>query len=167
MEKRQAELERLMLEYEKQCLKDLQKTYTEALADVKRNLRGLLGSEQTQSIVYQVQFQEQLQSQIENALNLLKNGSITSVSDFLNKTYEDSYLGTIYSIQGQGIPINIGMDHKQMARVISRRTDTMQFSQRLYDNVDKLGVAFKSQMSRGIANNSTYSKIAKQLEMES
>ena len=167
MEKRQAELERLMLEYEKQCLKDLQKTYTEALADVKRNLRGLLGSEQTQSIVYQVQFQEQLQSQIENALNLLKNGSITSVSDFLNKTYEDSYLGTIYSIQGQGIPINIGMDHKQMARVINRRTDTMQFSQRLYDNVDKLGVAFKSQMSRGIANNSTYSKIAKQLAMES
>lgn len=167
MEKRQAELEKLMLEYEKQCLKDLQKTYTEALADVKRNLRGLLGSEQTQSIVYQVQFQEQLQSQIENALNLLKNGSITSVSDFLNKTYEDSYLGTIYSIQGQGIPINIGMDHKQMARVINRRTDTMQFSQRLYDNVDKLGVAFKSQMSRGIANNSTYSKIAKQLAMES
>ena len=167
MDKRQIELEKLMLEYEKQCLKDLQKTYTEALADVKRNLRGLLGSEQTQSIVYQVQFQEQLQSQIENALNLLKNGSITSVSDFLNKTYEDSYLGTIYSIQGQGIPINIGMDHKQMARVISRRTDTMQFSQRLYDNVDKLGVAFKSQMSRGIANNSTYSKIAKQLAMES
>ncbi len=167
MDDRQKELERLMLEYEKDCLKDLQKTYTEALADVKRNLRGLLGSEQTQSIVYQVQFQEQLQSQIENALNLLKNGSITSVSDFLNKTYEDSYLGTIYSIQGQGIPINIGMDHKQMARVINRRTDTMQFSQRLYDNVDKLGVAFKSQMSRGIANNSTYSKIAKQLAMES
>ena len=167
MDDRQKELERLMLEYEKQCLKDLQKTYTEALADVKRNLRGLLGSEQTQSIVYQVQFQEQLQNQIENALNLLKNGSITSVSDFLNKTYEDSYLGTIYSIQGQGIPINIGMDHKQMARVINRRTDTMQFSQRLYDNVDKLGVAFKSQMSRGIANNSTYSKIAKQLAMES
>ena len=87
MDDRQKELERLMLEYEKQCLKDLQKTYTEALADVKRNLRGLLGSEQTQSIVYQVQFQEQLQSQIENALNLLKNGSLTSVSDFLNKTY--------------------------------------------------------------------------------
>ena len=61
MEKRQAELEKLMLEYEKQCLKDLQKAYTEALADVKRNLKGLLGSEQTQSIVYQGQFQESLQ----------------------------------------------------------------------------------------------------------
>lgn len=167
MEKRQAELEKLMLEYEKQCLKDLQKAYTEALADVKRNLKGLLGSEQTQSIVYQGQFQESLQRQIESALNTLKNGSITSVSDFLSKTYEDSYLGTIYSIQGQGIPINIGIDHEQMARTISRRTDTMQFSQRIYDNVDRLGTAFKSQMSRGIANNSTYSKIAKQLAMES
>lgn len=167
MEKRQAELERLMLEYEKQCLKDLQKTYTEALADVKSNLKSLLGSEQTQSIVYQVNFQKTLEAQLQNALDLIKNGSITSVSDFLNKTYEDSYLGTIYSIQGQGIPINIGMDHKQMARVVNRRTDTFQFSQRLYDNVDKLGIAFKSQMSRGIANNSTYSKIAKQLALES
>lgn len=167
MNKRQTELEQLMLEYEKQCLKDLQKTYTEALADVKRKLRGLLGREQTQSVVYQVQYQENLQRQIETALNTLKNGTITSVSDFLNKTYEDSYLGTIYSIQGQGIPINIGIDHEQMARTINRRTDTMQFSQRLYDNVDRLGTAFKSQMSRGIANNSTYSKIAKQLAMES
>ena len=167
MDKRQAELEKLMLEYEKQCLNDLQKTYTEALADVKRRLRGLLGSEQTQSIVYQVNFQETLQKQLEAALNSLKSGSITSVSEFLNKTYEDSYLGTIYGIQGQGIPINIGIDHEQLARTINRRTDTMQFSQRLYDNVDKLGIAFKSQMSRGIANNSTYSKIAKQLAMES
>ncbi len=167
MEKRSAEVEKLMLEYEKECLKDLQKAYTEALADVKRNLRGLLGSEQTQSIVYQVQYQEMLQKQLETALARLKNGSITSVNDFLNKTYEDSYLGTIYGIQGQGIPINIGIDHEQMGRTISRRTDTMQFSQRLYDNVDRLGVAFKSQMSRGIANNSTYSKIAKQLALES
>lgn len=167
MDKRQAEVEKLMLEYEQECLKDLQKTYTEALADVKRNLRGLLGSEPTQSIVYQVQFQKQLESQIENALDKLKNGSITSVSDFLNKTYEDGYLGTIYSIQGQGIPINIGIDHGQLARVVNRRTDTMQFSQRLYDNVDKLGTAFKSQMSRGIANNSPYSRIAKQLALES
>lgn len=167
MDRRQTEIEKLMLEYEKQCLKDLQKAYTEALADVKRNLRGLLGSEQTQSIVYQVQFQKTLESQLTYALDRLKNGSITSVSDFLNKTYEDSYLGTIYGIQGLGIPINIGIDHEQMARTISRRTDTMQFSQRLYDNVDRLGVAFKSQMSRGIANNSAYSLIAKQLALES
>lgn len=167
MDKRQTEIEHLMLEYEKQCLKDLQKSYTEALADVKRTLKGLLGSEQTLSIVYQVQFQENLQRQLETALATLKNGSITSVSDFLSKTYEDSYLGTIYGIQGQGIPINIGIDHEQMARTINRRTETMQFSQRLYDNVDRLGTAFKSQMSRGIANNSTYSKIAKQLALES
>ena len=167
MDKRQTELEKLMLDYEKECLKDLQKTYTEALADVKRKLKGLLGSEQTQSIVYQVQFQEQLQSQIENALNLLKNGSITSVSDFLNKTYEDSYLGTIYSIQGQGIPINIGMDHKQIAKTINRRTNTFNFSENIYKNIDELGIKYKSQMTRGIANGFTYSKIAKQLALES
>lgn len=167
MDRRQIEVEKLMLDYEKQCLKDLQKTYTEALADVKRKLRDLLGREETQSVVYQVNFQRTLEEQLQSALDRLKSGSITSVSDFLNKTYEDSYLGTIYGIQGQGIPVNIGIDHDQLARTINRRTDTMQFSQRLYDNVDKLGVNFKSQMSRGIANNSTYSKIAKQLAMES
>ena len=168
MDKRQAEVERLTLEYEKQCLNDLQKSYTEALADVKLRLKGLLGREdQTQSVIYQIQLQEQIQQQLETALNRLKSGSITSVTDFLNKTYEDSYLGVIYGLQGQGIPINIGIDHDQLARTVNRKTETLQFSDRLYKNVDELGVAFKSEMSRGIANGSTYSKIAKQLSMQS
>lgn len=170
MDRRQNEMERLMLDYEKQCLKDLQKSYTEALADVKQRLRVLLSRQEetpTTSIAYQVQFQRQLEDQLQNALDTLKRGNVTSVNDFLNKTYEDSYLGTIYGIQGQGIPINIGIDHEQMARTINRKTDTFKFSERLYKNVDELGVAFKNQMSRGIANNFAYSKIAKQLAMES
>ena len=168
MDKRTAEVEKLLLDYEKQCLGDLQKAYTEALADVKLRLKGLLAREdQTQSVIYQIQLQEQIQQQIEGALNRLKSGSITSVTDFLNKTYEDGYLGVIYGIQGQGIPINIGIDHDQLARTVNRKTETLQFSDRLYKNVDSLGVAFKSEMSRGIANGSTYSKIAKQLSMQS
>lgn len=168
MDKRQSEVEKILLEYEQSCLKDLQKAYTEALADVKLRLKGLLAREdQTQSVIYQIQLQEQIQQQLEGALNRLKSGSITSVTDFLNKTYEDGYLGVIYGLQGQGIPINIGIDHEQLARTINRRTDTLQFSDRLYKNIDGLGVAFKSEMSRGIANGSTYSKIAKQLSMES
>lgn len=168
MDKRQSEVEKLLLEYEKDCLKDLQKAYTEALADVKLRLKGLLAREdQTQSVIYQIQLQEQIQQQIETALNRLKSGSITSVNDFLNKTYEDSYLGVIYGIQGQGIPINIGIDHDQLARTVNRKTEAFRFSDRLYKNVDELVVAFKSEMSRGIANGSTYSKIAKQLAMQS
>lgn len=167
MDKRQNEIERLMLDYEKQCVKDLQKTYTEALADVKIKLRELLGRDQTQSVVYQIEFQRTLEAQLQSAIDTLKSGSITSVTDFLNRTYEDSYLGTIYGIQGQGIPINIGIDHKQAARVINRKTDTFKFSDRLYKNVDELAVAFKSEMTRGIANNSGYTKIAKQLSLVS
>lgn len=168
MDKRQSEVEKLLLEYEQSCLKDLQKAYTEALADCKLRLKGLLGREdQTQSVIYQIQLQEQIQQQLEGALNRLKSRSITSVTDFLNKTYEDGYLGVIYGIQGQGIPINIGIDHDQLARTVNRKTDTFKFSDRLYKNVDELAVAFKSEMSRGIANGSTYSKIAKQLAMQS
>lgn len=167
MDKRQAEVEKLLLDYEKQCLNDLKKTYTEALADVKGKLRGLLAREETQSVVYQIQFQQALEEQLQTALDKLKSTSVTSVSDFLTNTYSDGYLGTIYSIQGQGIPLALGMDHDQVARVVNRKTDTMQFSQRLYDNVDKLKTAYKSQMSRGIASGSDYARIAKQLSLES
>lgn len=167
MNKRQNEIERLMLDYEKQCVKDLQKTYTEALADVKLKLRSLLGRDQTLSVAYQIEFQRTLENQLQSAIDTLKSGSITSVTDFLNKTYEDGYLGTIYSIQGQGIPINIGVDHKQLARVVNRKTDSFRFSDRLYKNVDELAVAFKSEMTRGIANDSGYSMIARQLSLVS
>lgn len=167
MNKRQNEIERLMLDYEKQCVKDLQKTYTEALADVKLKLRSLLGRDQTLSVAYQIEFQRTLEAQLQSAVDTLKSGSITSVTDFLNKTYEDGYLGTIYSIQGQGIPINIGVDHKQLARVVNRKTDSFKFSDRLYKNVDELAVAFKSEMTRGIANDSGYTMIARQLSLVS
>lgn len=167
MDKRQGEVEKILLEYEKQCVKDLQKTYTEALADVKLKLRDLLGRDMTQSVAYQIEFQRTLESQLQSAIDTLKSGSITSVTDFLNKTYEDGYLGTIYGIQGQGIPINIGIDHKQIARVVNRKTDTFKFSDRLYKNVDELAVAFKSELTRGIANNSGYSMIARQLSLVS
>ena len=167
MNKRQNEIERLMLDYEKQCVKDLQKTYTEALADVKLKLRSLLGRDQTLSVAYQIEFQRTLEAQLQSAIDTLKSGSITSVTDFLNKTYEDGYLGTIYSIQGQGIPINIGVDHKQLARVVNRKTESFRFSDRLYKNVDELAVAFKSEMTRGIANDSGYSMIARQLSLVS
>ncbi len=167
MNKRQAEVEALLLEYEKQCLKGLQKTYTEALADVKRKLSALLARDYTQSVAYQVQFQKMLEEQLSGALERLKDGNVTSVSDYLQKTYEDAYLGTMYSIEGYGIPLAIGLDHEQIARVVNRKTDSFQFSQRLYDNVDNLAIAYKRQMSRGIANGSGYSMIAKQLALES
>ena len=170
MNKRQAEVEKIQIEHEKQCVKDLQKAYTEALGDVKKKLQGLLGRQEnkpTQSVAHQIKFQRSLESQIQDAIDTLKSGSVTSVTDFLNKTYEDGYLGTIYSIQGQGIPVNVGVDHEQMARTISRKTDSFRFSERLYKNTDELAVAYKSQMTRGIANGSSYTQIAKQISLES
>lgn len=168
MDKRQAEVEKQLLKHEQACLKEMEKAYTEALADCKARLKALREREdQTPSVIYQIQFQEQMQRQLEGALSTLKSRVVTSVNDFLTKTYEDGYLGVIYGIQGQGIPINIGIDHDQMARTINRATDTFKFSDRLYKNVDELAVAFKSEMSRGIANGSTYSKIAKQLALQS
>ena len=63
MNKRQKEVLQSALEDEKAVFKLLEKNYTAALADVKRNIRELQANPLTQSKAYQLEFQKQLAMQ--------------------------------------------------------------------------------------------------------
>lgn len=82
MNKYKKQVNKIILEHEEKMLKDLEKAYSRALADIKKTIKELhqsisqlekAGAEQSliNSKIYQLEYQELLKTQINASLNLL------------------------------------------------------------------------------------------------
>lgn len=121
-----------------------------------------------QSQIYQRDFQKSLQKQIDGFLTDLNSKQYKSIDDYMNKSYETGYIGSLYDLHGQGIPLIMPIDQKQVVKAVY--TDS-KISKKLYE---KLGedVAFlkkriANNLSRGIATADSYSHIARNIAADS
>lgn len=165
MNKIDKEIEQTLLNNEKVMLKQLEQTYIQALADVKGRLRLLQAREETQSVIYQINYQKSLESQINAILNVLKQDNITNVQDFLNHMYEDGYLGIQYSLMQQGVPVVTAISQDEVAKSLFKQLGHMTFADRLNSNMDDFKQKVKETITRGLASGSTYRDIATQLSI--
>ena len=167
MNENQKEVIKAQLHNEKKTIASLKNTYKQALKDCEQKIRELSARtdmENLQSIIYQKQYQEALKAQLEGALSNLQSNSYATVSDYLTKCYRDGYTGVMYDLQQTGIPIIMPIDQVAVARVI--QTDS-KLSKSLYDkmgeDVTYLKKAVRAEVSRGIANGSTWNEVAGKL----
>ena len=167
MNKRQKEVIKAQLNREKQAIKELKQVYQRALRDCEQKIRELserTDMENLQSIIYQKQYQEALKAQLEGVLSNLQSNSYATVSDYLTKCYRDGYTGVMYDLQKTGIPIIMPIDQAAVVRAI--QTDS-KLSKSLYDkmgeDVTYLKKAVRTEVSRGIANGSTWNEVAGKL----
>lgn len=167
MNKRQKEVIEEQLHNEKKTIASLKNTYKQALKDCEQKIRELSARtdmENLQSIIYQKQYQEALKAQLEGALSNLQSNSYATVSDYLTKCYRDGYTGVMYDLQKTGIPIIMPIDQAAVVRAI--QTDS-KLSKSLYDkmgeDVTYLKKAVRAEVSRGIANGSTWNEVAGKL----
>lgn len=165
MNKVEKEVEERLLNNETAMLSKLEKTYIKALADVKSRLRLLQAREQTQSVIYQVNYQTALEQQINGILEVLKQDNVTNVTDFLNNMYEDGYIGLQYSLMQQGIPVITVINQEETAQALFQSVAGMTFADRLNTDMNLFKTKIKEEISRGIANASTYNQIAQQLSL--
>ncbi len=152
------------LKDEEKVIKDLTDNYIKALAEVKTRIKVLMANAeetQLQSKIYQLQYQQLLERQLEECLKVLQNGNIKTVTEYLNKCYENGFVGNMYSLNQQNVPLVFPINQNQVIQAVMKPTDSFTFSQRLYDNVAELKTVVKSELSRGIASNLTYSQIAR------
>ena len=116
------------------------------------------------SKIYQKNFQKQLQSQINGILKDLNSGQYKSIDEYLKKCYETGYIGTMYDIAGQGIPIITPIDQK---KVITAMKTNSKISSGLYtklgEDVQHLQKRIANNISRGIATSDSYENIARNI----
>ncbi len=167
MNKRQKEVIEEQLHNEEKTIASLKNTYKQALKDCEQKIRELSARtdmENLQSIIYQKQYQEALKAQLEGALSNLQSNSYATVSDYLTKCYRNGYTGVMYDLQQTGIPIIMPIDQAAVVRAI--QTDS-KLSKSLYDkmgeDVTYLKKAVRAEVSRGIANGSTWNEVAGKL----
>ena len=188
MNKRQKLVQQQFLDNEKGVIKRLNQVYSQSLKDVTAKSQKLYDEieeltsvyddvedeaekavlkSRIQSKVYQKQYQDGLKKQVSDILDKLKEEQFVTVSDYLNKCYEEGFVGTLYDLQGQGIPLAFPLDQEAMVRAV--QTDS-KISKGLYnhlgENVDMLKKHITAQVSRGISTGMTFNQIAKQLSMK-
>ena len=124
--------------------------------------------ENLKSIIYQLKYQRALKSQINAILDNLHANNYNSISDYLVRCYEDSFIGTLYDLQAQGVPLLFPIDQDQ---VIKSLTLNSKLKKPLYDSlgidVNELKRIIRAEVSRGISQNLSYEVIARNLKLAS
>lgn len=166
MQKWDKEIDQATIDNEKAVLEALKKNYQDALEEIKTKIAILLGRKDADMmhVIYQVEYQEALKTQIEGILDMLQANEFETISEYLTTCYEEGYMGALYSMQEQGVPLMLPLDQEQIVKAIQH--DTM-LSESLYDSLGKdvqiLSKQIAGEISRGISTGKMYNEIAKDI----
>ena len=167
MNKRQKQVQQSLLNSEIDVLNALEESYQKALNDINGVIAKLLARKDTenlQAIIYQLKYQRLLKSEIEGFLNALHTQNYQLIDDYLKDSYITAHIGTLFDLQGQGVPLILPLNQEQM---ISAITLNSKLSAPLYNtlgyNIDYLKISVMAELSRGIAQRLSYAEIARNL----
>ncbi len=186
MNRRQRLVQEQFLDREEAIIKRLNSVYAQSLKDINAkvkklefNIKGLTEQydwmddddpekakvkSKIQSKIYQKQYQEQLQKQVDGILNQLQEKQYTNIAEYLDECYSDGFVGTIFDMHGQDVPLMMPIDQESMVRAV--QTDS-KISNGLYsrlgEDVNLLKRKITAQVSRAISTGMTYAQTAQQL----
>lgn len=184
MNKKQKEVELAKLKDEERELKRLKVIYNKAANDISEKLvlsNGKINlllahfdelddvqKSILQSQIYQRNFQLSLKKQIDGFMKDLESKQYDSIDSYLKDCYETGFIGTMYDLHGQGIPLIMPIDQKKVAAAM--KLDP-KISKNLYtklgEDVNFLKKRIANNISRGIATASEYKVIARNIAADS
>lgn len=166
MNKAEKNVQQTMLNDEKRMLTDIQSTYEDALQEINYKISALMGRNDADlpNVIYRIQYQQQLKKQIEDVLQGFADHEYNTISEYLESCYQNGFIGTMYDLNYQGIPLILPINQDQVAQAImyeSRLAGTLQ--SRLYDDVKWMARVSVMEISRGIASGQSYDVIAQNI----
>lgn len=176
MNKAQREVAEYLLDKEERIIRQLERQYQLALEDVEMDIRIMLMDEQTPSRIHRVEYQRRLKKQIETTLETLHRNEYKTINQFLQDSYKDSFVGTMYDLHSQGVPVIVPID--QNAAVKAIQLDTQLSDRKIHPNangehvtlyeslgvdVDHLKETIRLEITRGLATNMQPEVIARNI----
>ena len=179
MNRNEKEVIQYQLDKEKAVLKKLEQQYQRALNDIINKTKILQADidmlqeageaddrtlSMVRSKVYQKQYQQALQQQIKGVLDKLHSDEYSTIQGFLNACYEDGFIGAMYSLQAQGIPIITPIDTSAAVKAVQLDSKVVEgYYKHLGVDFDNLKKVIPQEVSRGIASSLPYTDIARNL----
>lgn len=164
MNKRQKDVLQYQIYGEKVILAELEKQYQKALNDINRKIRILESDELTQSRIYRLEHQKALKAQVQAILEKLHADEYSTIQQFLSASYTDGFLGTMYDLHGQGVPLIFPVDPKDAVRaVLTESKLSLDLYEALGVDTAKLTRTISTEITRGIASDLAYTDIARNI----
>lgn len=186
MNKRQKIVQEAFLNNEKVVIKRLKEVYSQSLKDITKRteelqdsinsltmatLQGEIDEEakkqiqsMIQSKVYQKQYQDALKKQIGSILDNMQVEEFKTVAEYLEKCYEEGFVGTMYDLHGQGIPLILPLDQEAIVRAVQIDSKISKgLYSRLGEDVELLKKKIISHVSRGISTGMSFQQVTQQL----
>lgn len=167
MNRWEQEFQHLTLEEQKKVLEAIRNTYEQAAIDCQNRIAQLnarTDMQNLQSIIYRRQYQEAILNQINETLADLNATNYETIHDYVEQCYVNGYIGAMYDLSQQGIPIITPIDQRDVFRATV--TDS-RLSEGLYsalgEDVNELKDAVRRELSRGIAQGSSWVDVARNL----
>lgn len=164
--KRQKEVQQAFLDDEKKVLKKLEQNYADALDEINDKIAILLGRADSdqQYVIYQVEYQKALKTQVQSILETLQANEFETVSEYLANSYHDGFIGTMYDLHGQGIPLIFPIDQEAVVAAVQQET---KLSEPLYTAMGKditdLKKKITGEISRGLSSGQMYGEITRNI----
>ena len=162
--KRQVEVQKVQATNEQKVLKELKQVYTQASKDCATKIAELSSRtdmENLQSIIYQKQYQEAMNQQLDATIEQLNSKAFSTVADYITTSYEDGFFGAMYDLQGQGIPLCFPINQEEVVQAVQTNS---KISKGLYtkmgEDTDYLKKAIRAELSRGVSNGESWNQIA-------
>lgn len=173
MNRRQKEVAQAALSDEQHALQLLKRIYQKArqdTADRIAQLNSRTDMQNLQSIIYQKKYQQILQKQLDGVLKDLDQQKYDTVTDYLKRSYEHGFYGTLYDMQGQGVPLLFPMRQDEVVKALNNDYSNIAKTangKRIYTllgvDTDKLRKQARAEISRGVANGSSWLDMAQKV----
>lgn len=183
--KNQKLVQQQFLNDEEAVIKRLKSVYGQSLKDIEKKAKNLQDDieeldklaklaiskeekeiilSQKRSKVYQKQYQDSLKKQVGDILDTMQVKEFKAVSDYLEECYENGFIGTMFDLQGQGIPLCFPLDQEAMVRAVQLDSKISKgLYTRLGEDVTTLKKKITAQVSRGISTGMSFQQVAQQL----
>lgn len=170
MNRRQKIVQQQFLNNEEAIIKRLRQVYAQSSKDIDEKIEELMKrfdpetGDLPPSVVYQLQYQQQLKAQVDTVLKELQTKQYTTVAAYLDECYTDGFVGGLYDLQGQGVPFMMPIDQQAMVHAVQLESKISQgLYTRLGEDVDMLKKKITAQVSRSISTGETFAQTAKHL----
>lgn len=185
MNKRQKLIQEAFLDNEEAVIRRLKSVYNQAIKDINQKSKELQDQINTldalesiasdpeelarlqsmkQAKVYQKQYQDALKKQVSSILDNMQVEEFKTVSEYLNKCYEDGFISVLYDLHGQGIPLIFPIDQEAIVRVVQLDSKISKgLYTRLGEDIGLLKRKIIAQISRGISTGTSFQRMAQLL----
>lgn len=161
------EILRERLKSEKEVLKELEKHYSAALEDIDQRIAAMLGRNDANlpHVIRRIEYQRMIKAQIQAALDKLHANEYETISAYLNDSYTNGFVGTMYTLHEQDIPIIIPIDQNAAVKAV---TIDSKLKDELYKtlgvDITRLKKTVAAEITRGIASGLLYTDIARNIK---